>query len=304
MLADPAIHILFERLSEQDILELDNIVPSLDDPYAQEWCQGDRNSARWKSLTLRFCTHFVPESRSRTLLSYRIPPPDIHMMQRADTWFIGDIYSTSMALECLQLAQMEQKIGHNYMDFGCSSGSLVRVMSACYPDSNWFGTDPVEASVKWASENLPSGVYRHSGQKPPLAFDEAYFSGVTAISIWSHFSEQPALDWFAEMARIIKPGGWLFFTTHGNRTIRWAKDRIEANTLENIRLSLRKNHFHFENVFGGEKHYGLETQDWGDTYISPKWMMDNLHQKWDMLLFLEGRNQWNQDCYVLKRRWV
>ena len=40
-----------------------------------------------------------------------------------------------------------------------------------------------------------------------------------AISIWSHFAEDAALDWLTEMHRIIRPGGRLLITTHGEQTI-------------------------------------------------------------------------------------
>lgn len=295
---------LFSKLSVDDISALNGIVPELDDAFAREWVRLRNDSLRWRSLTLRFCTHYVPESRARTGLSDKIPPADVHMMQRADIWFVGDFYSSNMAVECLEAVQVGFNAGKNYLDFGCSSGSLVRMMTAYAPQTHWFGVDPVPESVKWASENLTNARFSISDQRPPLDFSENSFSGVTAISIWSHFSELPALRWFDEMARIIEPGGWLFFTAHGNQTIRWLKDRIEPERVEYIRMKMRKNQFHFDDVFAGEAHYGLETSDWGDAYFSPKWVLNNLSSKWDLLFFLEGRNQNNQDCYILKRRWV
>lgn len=300
----PVLEAIYSRLTLADISALDAIVPTLDDPYATEWCRTTRGTPRWKSLTLRFCTHFVPESRQRTLLSHVIPPEDIHMMQRADTFFVGDLYSSDMAVSCLNAARMKFTPDANYLDFGCSSGSLVRMMAAYSPNSRWHGVDPVSDSVAWASEALPSGHFSQSAQNPPLSFEENYFSGVTAISIWSHFAKEPALNWFAEMARLIKPGGWLFFTTHGLQTIKWLKDKVTPETVERIRLSLRQNEYHFEDVFGSQKHYGLETAEWGDSYLSPRWLVENLSHQWDLKFFLEGRNQLNQDCYVLKRRWV
>lgn len=304
MQKDPVVNALFERLLPDDIKALDTIIPDLDHAYAREWCKPTKGTARWRALTLRFCTHFIEESRERTKLSEKIPPKGIHMMQRADTWFVGDFYSSNMVTESLAAANIKYEKGSNYLDFGCSSGSLVRALAAFSPSSNWYGVDPVGDSTQWASENLPLGTFGQSPQSPPLVFEDNYFRGVTAISIWSHFSEKPALDWFEEMARLIMPGGWLFFTTHGVQTIRWAKPRANPETLERIRLGLRQNDYHFENVFGGSEHYGLETQDWGNSYLSPKWLLNNLSDKWDMGFFQEGRNQANQDCYVLKRRWT
>jgi len=300
---DPVVNALFERLLPDDIEALDTIIPDLDHPYAREWSKPTCNTARWRALTLRFCTHFIDESRTRTQLCKKIPPKDIHMMQRADTWFVGDFYSSNMVVESLAQAKIKLTAGSNYLDFGCSSGSLVRALAAYSLSSNWYGVDPVGESTRWASENLPLGTFSQSPQNPPLTFEDNFFNGITAISIWSHFSEKPALNWFAEMARLIVPGGWLFFTTHGLQTLRWGKAKTNPETHERIRRGLRQNGYHFENVFDGSKHYGLETQDWGNSYLSPQWLMNNLSDNWDMVFFQEGRNQANQDCYVLKRRW-
>ena len=304
MIINPAIKDIFSRVTAEDISQISKIVPKLTDPWAKEWCTINRQSDRWMALTNRFCTHFVPESRARTLLSDAIPAEGIHFMQRSDTWYVGDFYSTNMLLESLALAGLKTKKDENYLDFGCSSGSLVRALAAYQGDASCYGVDPVENSILWAQKNLPRGTFTVSNQNPPLEFEDNFFNGVSAISIWSHFSEEPTLKWFDEMARIIKPEGWLFFTTHGKQTIRRARKlgKQKTETTDRIETGMLQNRFHFEDVFGGHKHYGLETPEWGNSFILPVWLLDKLSENWDLRLFQEGRNQSNQDCYVFVRR--
>ena len=105
------------------------------------------------------------------------------------------------------------------LDFGCSSGRVVRVLAAAYPDVSWSGCDPIESSIVWARENLPGIEFEVSPVEPPLPYEDASFDFVFAISIWSHFSAGAALRWWDEMHRMLRPGGHLVLTTHGYQTI-------------------------------------------------------------------------------------
>ena len=41
--------------------------------------------------------------------------------------------------------------------------------------------------------------------------------------------------------------------------------------------------------------------DWGTAFLSPEWMLTHLCPRWRVLEFAPGRNQENQDVYVLQR---
>lgn len=295
---------LFSRLPANAIEQLKAIVPTIDEPFAREWERLARHRPRWRALTLRLCTHHVPESQKQTLLSPNIPADGIHMMQRSDKLFVGDFYSANMVLNCLAERGLGLQTGENYLDFGCSSGSLVRLLAALEPEASLFGVDPVDSSIDWAQTHLPLATFKHSGQKPPLDFPDGHFGGVTAISIWSHFSEGATVAWFHEMERLIKPGGWLFFTTHGIQSIHHARrhQKYKPARIDRIESSLFSEGFHFEDVFAGQQHYGLETGEWGNTFILPEWLLEHLSVNWRLELFLAGRNQSNQDCYLLTRK--
>ena len=46
----------------------------------------------------------------------------------------------------------------------------------------------------------PAGIeWLASPEEPPLPYDAGLFDFVYAISIWSHFDEEPALRWLEEM---------------------------------------------------------------------------------------------------------
>ena len=41
-------------------------------------------------------------------------------------------------------------------NFGCSSGRVVRVLQAAFPQTRWYGCDPLESSINWAKRHLPA----------------------------------------------------------------------------------------------------------------------------------------------------
>ena len=95
------------------------------------------------------------------------------------------------------------------LDFGCSSGRVVRVLAAAFPELDWHGCDPIPDAIEWARANLPGIAFERSPEYPPLPYADGQFDFAFAISIWSHFAEGAALDWLREMHRVLRPGGRL-----------------------------------------------------------------------------------------------
>ena len=59
-------------------------------------------------------------------------------------------------------------------------------------------------------------AYR-SGVKPPLRFASGTFDFIYALSVLTHLPEHTGRRWLAGLVRILKPGGLLLFTVHGER---------------------------------------------------------------------------------------
>ncbi|MBB4007896.1 class I SAM-dependent methyltransferase [Allorhizobium taibaishanense] len=125
------------------------------------------------------------EIRSKMGLSIVNPPENIHRMQRGNI-YVGDTYSANMVGSILKKVGIEFLSAGKYLDFGCSSGSLTRILKAAEPDSQFFGVDPIKSSIDWASKNIEGATFKVSNVEPPVDFPDGYFNGVTAISIWSH----------------------------------------------------------------------------------------------------------------------
>jgi SAM-dependent methyltransferase len=207
-------------------------------------------------------------------------------------------------IEAAQDTGFEPAPGQAGLDFGCSSGRVVRVLAAAYSDVEWHGCDPLAEAVEWAQANLPDIAFIRSPERPPLDYENDSLDLVFAISVWSHFGENAALSWLAEMRRVLRRSGRLILTTHGPHSIAHAAAQglRQAVQLEGIERGLYRDGFWFVNEFGAEGDHGLRDSEWGTAFFTPEWLLRRVGDGWRVGAYHPGRVQDNQDLYVLEPR--
>lgn len=298
---DPVTDLLMGRLGDVDTQRLTAAVEDVDDPGFR---LPDEPIERKREL-LRFGTHLFPDVVSAKTGLFNLKPPEgVHNMQGHLEIDCGSLYYADLVCEAMMHAGRRFDEGMNYLDFGCSSGRVVRVLAQAFPKCGWFGCDPIPAPIIWASQKLPNVRFYRSPQVSPLAYDSDFFSMVYAISVWSHFSERAALSWFGEMHRVIKPRGLLVFSTHGLHTLKLYR-REGLRSVQEIRVlvgNLIKTGYAFEDVFGEAGDHGLDCVDWGSCYVSTDWVLRKLLGQWKLVHYDLGRSEQNQDVYVLEKR--
>jgi SAM-dependent methyltransferase len=215
----------------------------------------------------------------------------------------GGLYEADLVADALLGAGARIDDVRTGLDFGCSSGRVVRVLAAALPDTHWMACDPNERAIAWAREHLPGIDFSVSGDEPPLAIDAAALDLAFAISIWSHFEPTLGLRWLEEMHRLIRPGGHLVLTTHGLTSVGYYATlglRTPEQSSE-IADALYRRGWWYAPEFGAEGDWGVVNPAWGTAFLSPEWVLAELCPRWRVLEFAPGRNAWNQDVYVLQR---
>lgn len=148
------------------------------------------------------CAHFFPKETCKPSGPCTIQPSEnLHRMQRKTPYWLGDFFSASMILDMRERSGPELDRG-KYLDLGCSSGSLLRVLAACKPNADLHGRDPGTSAIEWAQENIPGAQFAPMGLKPRRDFADAEVDGITAVSEWSRHREDAARIWLDEAARI------------------------------------------------------------------------------------------------------
>jgi SAM-dependent methyltransferase len=245
----------------------------------------------------------MSEVLTKTGLSQAEPPEEVHAMSRGPIAAAGGLYEADFVVDSLASAGADMTRVASALDFGCSSARVVRVLAAAYPEIEWHGCDPNAPAIAWARETLPGVDLFVNGHTPPLPFADGSLGLAYAISIWSHFEPTLGLRWFEEMHRVVAPGGHLVCTTHGFTSVAFyaAAELRTPEQSKEIAESLYRRGWWYAQEFGEEGDWGVINPQWGTTFLSPEWMLMELCPRWRVLEFAPGRNQGNQDLYVLQR---
>jgi glycosyltransferase involved in cell wall biosynthesis/SAM-dependent methyltransferase len=292
----PVTDALFARLSDADVAD---VLEALD--AEQRALHDAATPAERRTLTLHFGVwHRIAAVLEKTGLTADEPPEAVHAMARGAVAAGGDHYSADMVVEALGGSLDGVR---SALDFGSSSGRLLRSLSAAFPAVEWHGVDPNADAVTWAAEHVRGVAFAVSPTDPPLGFADGALDLVSAISIWSHFDEGAALRWLGEMHRVIAPGGRLVMTVHGMRSIEYASHAATRppRQLEEIRRALYRRGFWFAPEFGTAGDHGVAHPEWGTSFMTPEWLLRQATPAWAVERYEVGRNLGNQDLVVLRR---
>jgi SAM-dependent methyltransferase len=299
----PVTHALFSRLDPADVAEVERRLegaPELQAHYAIA-----PTPAMREALILIYGVWLgVPAAIEKTGLGAAQPPEDVHAMARGPLAAAGGLYEADLVVEALARAGAALTQVRGALDFGCSSGRVIRALAAAHPDIRWHGCDPNAPAIAWAREHLPPGIELFvSENQPPLPLADASLDLVYAISIWSHFAPELGLRWLQEMRRLLRPGGHLVLTTHGLAAVAYyAQHELRTpGQSQEIADALYRQGWWYAPEFGEEGDWGVVNPDWGTAFLSPEYLLTRLCPHWRFLEFAPGRNQDNQDVYVLQR---
>ena len=130
-------------------------------------------------------------------------------------WFI---HSGKLAFESIHGVLRRNRIAvddlSSILDFGCGCGRVIRHWRNV-KNLKLFGTDYNSRLIAWCKSNLPFADFVVNNLNPPLKYNNDEFDFVYALSIFTHLPEHLQYLWMYELRRVIRPGGYLFITTHG-----------------------------------------------------------------------------------------
>jgi len=102
------------------------------------------------------------------------------------------------------------------LDFGCGCGRVLRHWQHL-AGVEIHAAEPDDRLAEWCAHNLQFASIVRSSALPPLPYENDTFDLVYAVSVFTHLPERAQLVWMTELARVIRPGGLLLLTVHGDR---------------------------------------------------------------------------------------
>ncbi len=297
--AEPVSHRLVSRLAAEDLAAVAAALTPDERAMWNAW-----PPERRQLLTLAYGVHHrVAGVLERTGLRAAMPPDGVHAMARDALAAGGGYWYADLVAEALAGAGADLWAVRDGLDFGASSGRVVRVLAAAHPEARWTGCDPNASAISWARANLPGIDFFVSPEDPPLACPDRAFDLVFAISVWSHYDRRAAVRWLAEMARLLRPGGHLLITTHGPQSVAYHAERATrspSQLLEIVR-ALHREGFWFAPEFGAAGDWGVVHPEWGTAFLTSEWLLSQIGSRWHVAHFMPGCVEGNQDVYVLRR---
>ena len=123
---------------------------------------------------------------------------------------------------------IELESARDILDWGCSTGRVLRHFADLPNETRLWGCDIDEGSIDWAQRHL-EGRFRYFSTtlEPKLPVADNSFDFLYGISIFTHISHN--IDtWLMELRRVIRPGGAVLVTVHDEKSWDFCRDNPEC----------------------------------------------------------------------------
>jgi SAM-dependent methyltransferase len=148
-----------------------------------------------------------------------LPTPPLRLVRLATgtsslSWYFegGELAANSIR-GVLEKNRIDMRQFEAILDFGCGCARVVRHWAGL--TAAVHGCDYNPGSVTWCRRNLPFATFDVNRLEPPLPYADAQFDLVYALSVFTHTPEPLLLPWMRDLWRVLRPGGFLIVTTHG-----------------------------------------------------------------------------------------
>ena len=101
------------------------------------------------------------------------------------------------------------------LDFGCGSGRVIRHWRS-QGHLRLAGCDYNPRLIDWCQDHLQFAEFQVNSLGPPLSYATGQFNLVYAFSVFTHLGLRRQQDWLEELARVLRHGGLLVVSTHGD----------------------------------------------------------------------------------------
>jgi len=226
-----------------------------------------------------------------------VPPP--HLRYRVHRSFDVEQYQTTGRSIAALIRQAFSDTGFDIadravLDLGSGPGRVAHWLKAEVPSVQLTCADIDGEAIDWANRHLPGvATFVTTPHLPPMPFASSSFDAIYCISLFTHLDERMQNVWLHEIARMLKPGGLLLATTHGE----FSTTSCSARELE----QLQTRGF----VFRAQSRRRIKLDGLPEFYQTSFHTRGYIQEHWskilDIVSYLPGGIQQHQDLVILRR---
>jgi cyclopropane fatty-acyl-phospholipid synthase-like methyltransferase len=179
-------------------------------------------------------------------------------------------------IERLEGTGAHLRTGSRVLDFGCGCDRTIAWLMERFPDVEFHGVDVDSEAIEWCARHFRTGQFLATQESPPLPFPEGYFDVIYCISVFTHLNEKMQDEWIAELRRILRAGGVLVFTVHGQNATSGLTPE-DLNALETAGFVHKKS----------RKLHGIVPEWYHTTWHSRAYVMKHFTQWFDEISYFE-----------------
>jgi SAM-dependent methyltransferase len=241
--------------------------------------------------------------------SMPLPPVDLRERvsgTRDEAWFDESGARTVSEWQRVLIAS-SMRIGDfkSIVDFGCGCGRALRhLVDQLMPGQTLTGMDTDCQAIAWLDANITGATVKPLPEQPPGPMANQSADLVLSHSVFTHLPEQVQFAWLADLRRILRPGGVLIASIHGQKAtgdyLRSLNGLVAQETIDSIRDTIATQGFyHVSGRSPAEQSY---PQYYGAAfhtiaYIAREWLKYFDLVAWHPLFALD-----HQDVLVLRAK--
>jgi ubiquinone/menaquinone biosynthesis C-methylase UbiE len=157
---------------------------------------------------------------------------------KTDDWISSGKEDIDNMMGILNRSNFSIQDSNRILDFGCSSGRMIRWLFGLADQCEIWGVDISAPKIVWCQENLmPPFNFATVTILPHLPFEDRYFDFIYCGSVFTHIDDL-AEAWLLELKRVLRPGGRAYVTVHDKHTadlIINEVERISADPIQSFR---------------------------------------------------------------------
>jgi SAM-dependent methyltransferase len=166
-----------------------------------------------------------------------VPPPDLVRATQGGedvTSYIDSEVSGLFTLEALLRSGGVDPVGiREVLDIGCGTGRLLAGWHAADPSRRLVGTEIDGELIAWNREALANiATWQRSAVVPPLDLPSRSFDLIQLASVFTHLPLTYQRAWLEEFGRLLRPGGAVIVTMHGEPYARLLLDSHSRSVFE------------------------------------------------------------------------